>query len=673
MNQKKEVNSSGRSLFGGSLFGTLQKIGQSLMVPVSVLPAAGLLVALGRIFQNNGTDLAKDHIVNLLGNLFYSGGLAIFEQLPVVFAIGVAIGFTGGAGVAGLAATVGFFTLKNVLGVMTQTRGLSLPIDTGVFGGIIVGLLTAQVYARFHQTKLHPVFGFFSGKRLVPILTAAMSLGLGILLGYAWPPVQAGIKEFGEFVVNSSLGPAFYAAGKRLLIPVGLHHVYYPSFLYEFGEFLSKATGSATPHMVHGDSARYFAGDPSAGRFMAAEFPIMLFGLPAACLAMYLRAPKAKRAAIGGVMLSAALTSIVTGITEPIEFAFIFVAPILFVFHVMAAFLSGFLTGLFDIHLGYTFSASIIDFVLGFFNQKNSMYLWLVVGPAICALYFSVFYFAIGILNLKTPGRESADEEASLVEMGGKAETVVGAKDGDSRPHQILAALGGSINLIQLDACITRLRIRVKNDKSVSIPKLKALGAVGVMNVGGGSLQVIFGTESDRIKDQIKAIIEGGQVLQTSPAKSGSTEILSTVRISAPIKGRCVSLNEVPDEVFSKRMMGEGFAIIPEDGFVRAPFDGEIAQMFKTGHAVGLIGPSGTELLIHVGIDTVKLGGKGFKTLVVNGQKVRKGDLLIEFDLNFISQSAKSIYSPVVLTNTDQFKSVKIELGAQGQGTILIN
>jgi len=675
-----------------ALFAPLQKVGQSLMVPVSVLPAAGLLVALGRLLQGLEASLGKQNFIVVLGQLLYSGGLSIFEQLPVVFAIGVAIGFTGGAGISGLAATVGYFTLKNVLTIMTQTRGLSLAIDTGVFGGILVGLVTATLYERFHQTRLHPVLGFFSGKRLVPIVTAGTCLLLGVLLGYVWPPIQIGIQDFGNWVVQSSFGPAFYAAGKRLLIPVGLHHVYYPSFLYQFGDFVTQAG-----QIVKGDSARYFAGDVTAGRFMASEFPLMLFGLPAATLAMYFRAPQTQRAAIGGVMLSAALTSMITGITEPIEFSFIFVAPILFVFHVFAAFLSGWLTGFFDIHLGYTFSASIIDFGVGYFNQHNSFYLWVLVGPLIAVLYFVIFYFAIGWLDLATPGREkgglegdgnknNVNQEIQLGKSDGNAVEITGETAEENRDTfskkawGVLQSLGGVENIRSLDACITRLRVQVKDSDRVLVADLKRWGAVGVLNAGGGSFQAIFGTESDRLKDRIHELMQGKQGRaggsfkaihsETPPASLDSKGLgdaaavsgLGRVLIPTPLSGRIIPLEEVPDEVFSQKMLGDGFAICPEESQVVAPLDAEVIQTFRTGHALGLKTKEGVEILIHVGLDTVKLAGQGFQCKVSQGQKVRAGDLLLEFDLDFIRKSAKSDITPMVITNADQFKKVNVNI-----------
>lgn len=603
-----------------NLFSTLQQVGKSLMTPVSVLPAAGLLVALGRILDNA-----------LIGKLMFSGGLAIFEQLPVVFAIGVAIGFTGGAGVAGLASAVGYFTLLNVLKVMKDYRVLTLDINTGVFGGIIIGLLAAYLYKRFYQTKLHPVLGFFAGKRFVPIVTAAAAVFVGVLLGFIWPPIQDAINAFGAHVMGSDFGPAFYAAGKRLLIPVGLHHVYYPPFLYEFGEFVT-----TSGQVLKGETARYFAGDPTAGRFMAAEFPLMLFGLPAACFAMYLRAPQIRRKAVAGIMITAALTSIITGITEPIEFSFIFVAPVLYIFHVVAAFLSGYLTGFFDIHLGYTFSASLIDYAVGVSNMKNSFYLWLVVGPIIAALYFGVFYWIIGLMDIKTPGRgddETNDEEASNANSSDKA-------------VEILAALGGAGNIVHLDACITRLRLNVKTPSDVNQDRLKKLGAAGIMATGT-NFQVIFGVESDVLKEEIKSLM--------SRAPS-TTKIIFT----APLKGEILPLAKVPDATFADKILGDGFAIKPTEGVVYSPVNGKIAQVFRTNHAIGITTQEGLEVLIHVGIDTVKMNGNGFKALVQKGDTVTSGQKILEFDLALVQTNAKSDITPVVITNTDKVASLNL-------------
>ncbi|PIU01328.1 MAG: PTS glucose transporter subunit IIA [Bdellovibrionales bacterium CG10_big_fil_rev_8_21_14_0_10_45_34] len=642
----------------GSVFATLQKVGQSLMVPVSVLPAAGLLVALGRLLtdfaESSGAEAGS--LIHAIGQICFSGGLAIFEQLPVVFAIGVAIGFTGGAGVAGLASVVGYFTMVNVLKVVGTERGLEQAINTGVFGGIIIGLLSARLYTKYHQTRLHPVFGFFAGKRLVPIITAALAIVVALALGFVWPPIQDAINSFGQFVMGSDFGPAFYAAGKRLLIPVGLHHVYYPPFLYEFGEYMTQAG-----QMVKGETARYFAGDPTAGRFMASEFPIMLFGLPAATLAMYLRAKPARKKAVAGVMFSAALTSIITGITEPIEFAFIFVAPVLYLFHVAAAFASGLLTAAFDIHLGYTFSASLIDYVIGFFNQHNSLYLWIVVGPAIFALYFGVFYWLIKALDLKTPGREdeTLTEDVEAIDTRDRSAKAVG----------VLEALGGPSNLKHIDACITRLRLQVNNPAKVNKEALKSLGATGTMDAGGGNIQVVFGVESDHLKDEIQRIIsDGPQLSQTvSSGSENKTQTFSRPTpsarldietIFAPMRGRVIRMSDVPDETFSQKILGEGIAIEPVNGEVFAPVTGVVSQMFRTGHAIGFTSESGLEVLVHVGIDTVKLNGEGFNPLIKKGDAVTAGDLILKFDLAKISQKAKSTITPIVITNMGLVKSI---------------
>lgn len=594
------------------------------MLPVSVLPAAGLLIALGRVFPEG----------QLLHEVFVQGGLSVFKQLPLLFAIGVAIGLTGGAGIAGLAAAVGYFLLQALLEVagvqLASSPDHIVKIDTGVVGGIITGLLSAQAYSRFHQVKLPDFLGFFSGKRLVPIATAGFVVMASLILILVWPPLQFGIREFGQWVSSHALGPAFYAAGKRLLIPVGLHHVYYPSFLYEFGEYV-KVGGE----IVRGDSARYFAGDPTAGKFMASEFPIMLFGLPAAALAMVLRAEKAKRKLIAGIMLSAALTSILTGITEPIEFSFIFVSPLLYVLHVGLAFVSGLLTEFFQIHLGYTFSASLIDYVVGFFNSKNSLFLWILVGPLMFALYFISFYTIIGWKNVKTPGRdieESTPENISEnTEDQSASSRAVGQKNMIDE-HQVLLALGGAENLISLDACITRLRLQTKDTSRVNEKKLKALGAAGVMKTGN-NVQVVFGTQSDALKERIQKIVSQGALFLS------------------PLVGEMFPLDVMPDETFKNKILGDGFAIQPSQGLLVSPFAGTVVSLIGSHHAIGLVSREGFEVLIHIGVDTVKLKGQGFKALVQEGQEVQAGQRLIEFDLEYVTQNAPSIMTPVIFTD----------------------
>ncbi len=480
-------------------FKYLQRLGKALMMPVSVLPAAGMLVGIGRLLMN------REQIWVKIGKVMFNGGLSIFDNLPLIFAIGVAIGFSREM-VSALAAGVGYTVYKRVLGVMSnlikltgENGGGIQEINTGVFGGIIIGILAAYSYKRFYDTNLPAYLGFFSGKRLVPIITTIFSLLLAVVLSFIWPVIQIWINKFARFAMQSSLGPAFYAAGKRALIPVGLHHVYYPPFLYEFGRYTTEAG-----RVLRGGTARYFAGDPSAGYFMASEFPLMLFGLPAACIAMYLRAKPRRKKEIAGIMTTAALTSFLTGITEPIEFSFVFVAPLLYVFHVVGGFLSGLLTKLFNIRLGYTFTASIIDYFLGISNAGNAWLLWGIVGPIIGVLYFTVFYVAIPAFDLKTPGREEIELDSQKAEE--KEQNNEQEINNQSRPALVVKALGGKENIESIESCITRLWVEVKNNAKVNEDKLKELGASGVMKWGEG-VQVMFGPETSVLKDKIDKLL----------------------------------------------------------------------------------------------------------------------------------------------------------------------
>lgn len=651
------------------LFAVLQKIGKSLMLPVSVLPAAGLLLRFGQPDLLNLPYMAQ-------------AGDAIFSNLPMIFAAGVAIGFTGGEGVAALAAVVGQFVLQATIKVasasgaaalatkLASEQGITLEafmktaaytdvvsqttINMGVFGGISIGLISGALYNRFHDIRLPQVLGFFGGKRFVPIITSLVALVFGIIGVSIWAPIQNGINVFSHWASTSILGPAFYAAGKRLLIPVGLHHMYYPAFLYQFGEYVANGV------TYFGDSPRYFHGDPTAGYFMASEFPILMFGLPGAALAMIAAARKENRKKVSGMMISAAFVAFLTGITEPIEFSFIFVAPMLFIFHVAAAFLSGIITSLLNIRLGYTFSASFIDYLLGFKFAGNPWLMWL-VGLAFFALYFAVFYFTIRALNLKTPGRED-DEEAVVAPINAK---------GSEKAARVLEAIGGKENIEVLDACITRLRLTLKDPSKVDKGTLKALGAAGILNAGN-SVQVIFGTEAEKIKDNIKAIIANGgyaepfsdeikEELEETAIDDSKNAGKASHSLYNPIDGEIVQLEKVPDEAFSQKILGDGFAVIPSGNKVYAPASGEITVLFPTKHAVAITTEEGLEILVHIGIDTVNLNGEGFTAHVEQGDKVKKGDLLVSFDDEFIQKNAKSLITPVVITNMHEVESLTVD------------
>ena len=638
----------------GKVFATLQKIGKSLMLPVSVLPAAGILLRIG-----------QDDLLGRYGVIFKNlatAGDAIFTNLPLIFAVGVAIGFSGGEAVASLAAVIGQLILQAVLLEMGKRFGV--PINMGVFGGIIIGLIAAILYNKYHDIKLPQVLGFFGGKRFVPIITSFASLIFAVIGATIWQPIQNVINIFAKWASTSIFGPAFYAAGKRLLIPLGLHHMYYPPFLYQFGEYTAKGI------KYFGDTARYFHGDPTAGFFMASEYPVVMFGLPGAAIAIIAAAKKENRKKVSGIMISAAFVAFLTGITEPIEFTFIFVAPILFAFHVIAAFCSGIITSLLKIRLGYTFSASFIDYLLGFKFAGRPWLIWL-VGIVFFALYFVVFYFAIKTLNIKTPGREDESEyfDPKLKEV-----------KGSEKAKRVLNAIGGKDNIEVLDACITRLRLTLKDPSKVDKGALKALGAAGVLEAGN-NVQAIFGTEAEKIKDSMKAIIESGEdTVIVDDLEEEKEEIVEdtkenskalskqTLEILNPLKGEIIDITKVPDEVFSSKALGDGFAISPSGNEVVSPIDGEIAVLFPTKHAVAIKGDNGLEMLVHIGIDTVNLNGEGFTAHVSQGDKVKQGDLLVEFDKEIIETKAKSSITPVVITNMDFVESLDISYGDKEKG-----
>ncbi|MEG7336336.1 glucose-specific PTS transporter subunit IIBC [Bacillus sp. 0102A] len=617
-------------------FQILQQLGRALMTPVAVLPAAGLLLRFG------DKDLLNIPIIKDAGGV-------VFDNLPLIFAVGVAIGLAAGEGVAGLAAVIGYLILTVTLDNMGKLLGLQPPyegadhlIDMGVFGGIIIGLLAAYLYKRFSTIELHPVLGFFSGKRFVPIITSISSLVIGVIFSLVWPLIQNGINAASSLIADSTVGLFFYATIYRLLIPFGLHHIFYTPFYFMMGEYTDPSTGNT----ITGDLTRFFAGDPTAGRFMMGDFPYMIFCLPAIALAIIHTAHPEKKKMISGVMISAALTSMLTGITEPVEFSFLFVAPVLYLINSILAGVIFVVCDLFHVRHGYTFSGGGIDYVLNYGLSTNG---WVVipVGIVFAFIYYYLFRFAILKWNLKTPGRETDEADQN------EAKAPV-AKD--QLAFHVLQALGGQQNIANLDACITRLRVTVHQPNQVSKDELKRLGAVGVLEVNN-NFQAIFGTKSDALKDDIKTIMAGG-VPDTAAALDAETVVqqipASDESFIYPLKGEIVSLTDVPDPVFSEKMMGEGFAIDPSEGKVIAPADGEIVSIFPTKHAIGFMSAGGIEILIHVGIDTVKLNGESFEAHVTSGQAVTQGELLLTFDLDTIKQHAASAVTPVIFTNASE-------------------
>lgn len=668
-------------------FGVLQKVGKALMLPVAILPAAGLLLAFGNALQNPTLlDIApflNNGGVETVASVMEQAGGIIFGNLALLFAVGVAIGLAGGEGVAGLAAIVGFLIMNVTMGTV---EGLGIPdvtgdnvdpafalvlgiptLQTGVFGGIIVGILAASMYNRFYQIELPSYLGFFAGKRFVPIATAASSVVLGLLMLLIWPPIQDGLNTFSNFMLGENRAFAAFVFGviERSLIPFGLHHIFYAPFWFEFGSYTS-----AAGDVVRGDQAIFMkqiqdgVQDLTAGTFMTGKFPFMMFGLPAAALAIYHEAKPERKAVVGGIMASAALTSFLTGITEPIEFSFLFVAPVLFGIHTIFAGLSFLTMHLLDVKIGMTFSGGLIDYVLfGLINPQTNAWIVIPVGIVFAFIYYFGFRFAIRKFNLMTPGREDVDED----------EDDAPASSAGDLPYNILDAMGGQENIAHLDACITRLRVSVNDVKQVDKNRLKKLGASGVLEVGD-NIQAIFGPKSDTIKSQMQDIIRGKapRRVETNANEEVEQQIeevnpealqkeRNNEKFVAPITGEIKDITEVPDQVFSGKMMGDGFAIVPTEGTIVSPITGKVVNVFPTKHAIGLESKAGREVLIHVGIDTVKLEGKGFEALVKEGDQVEAGQPLLEVDLDYIKANAPSIMTPIVFTNLKEGQQVTIE------------
>ncbi|MEJ7506996.1 glucose PTS system EIICBA or EIICB component [Staphylococcus simulans] len=645
-------------------FGQLQRIGKALMLPVAILPAAGLLLALGNAFQGDALQsllpfIKVEGVQNVAKMMEGAGGI-IFDNLAIIFALGVAIGLAGGDGVAAIAAFVGFIVLNKTMGMFLNVtpekaadaaKGfatvLGIPtLQTGVFGGIIIGALAAWCYNKFYNISLPSYLGFFAGKRFVPIMMATLSFILAFPMAIVWPFIQGGLNAFSEGLLASNTGLAVFLFGfiKRLLIPFGLHHIFHAPFWFEFGSYKNLAG-----QIIHGDQRIFIEQirdnvPLTAGKFMQGEFPVMMFGLPAAALAIYQTAKKENKKVVAGLMLSGALTSFLTGITEPLEFSFLFVAPLLFFIHAVLDGLSFLILYLLDVHLGYTFSGGFIDFfLLGILPNKTQWWLVIPVGLIYAVIYYVIFRFVIQKMNYKTPGREDKEMQTSTVST-------------NELPFKVLDAMGGESNIKHLDACITRLRVEVNDKAKVDVQGLKDLGASGVLEVGN-NMQAIFGPKSDQIKHYMQQIMDGKI---TSPEETtvidegdATTKVAQTgdAVIYAPITGELVDITEVPDKVFSEKMMGDGIAIKPDNGDVYAPFDGTVKMVFPTKHAIGIESEDGVELLIHFGLETVKLEGQGFDILVKENDNFVLGQPLMKVDLDYIIEHAESTITPIVVTN----------------------
>ncbi|WP_026695856.1 N-acetylglucosamine-specific PTS transporter subunit IIBC [Peribacillus kribbensis] len=624
------------------MLGFLQRIGKALMLPIAVLPAAGLLLRFGQ------PDLLNIPFIANSGN-------AIFANLALIFAIGVAMGFAkDNNGAAALSGAIGYL-------VLTQgTAAIDKNINMGVLGGILTGIIAGILYNRFHDIKLPEWLGFFSGRRFVPIVTSVTMVIIAGIAGFAWPPIQDAINGVGNWIIGlGAFGAGIFGLLNRLLIPLGLHHVLNSLFWFQFGTYHGKA----------GDIARFFAGDPTAGTYMTGFFPIMMFGLPGAALAIIAAAKKEKRKSIAGMFIGVALTSFITGITEPLEFSFMFIAPALYGIHAVLTGLSFVIVTMLGIKDGFTFSAGAIDYVLNF-NIAHKPLLLLLVGVIYGVIYFVIFYSVIKAFNIKTPGREDQEEEAAVEETADTA----GSNKYETMAYHFIHDMGGKENLTNIDNCATRLRLNVKDMDKVNDSALKSHGAKGVMKMNKTNLQVIVGTEVEFVADAMKRLETRPDVIPSIQEEASPLPAMTGLNeqdFVMPIEGEIIPITEVEDQVFSQKMMGDGFAIIPSKGSVVSPVDGEILNVFPTKHAIGIKSKQGYEILIHIGLDTVNLKGEGFTVLVKDGETVTKGQELIQFDLEKIKKSVPSTATPVIFTNLTKLDVKKQGCVQQGEKGIL--
>ena len=689
------------------IFGVLQRVGRSFMLPIALLPVAGLLLGIGSSFTNE-TMLAAYGLNSVIhpGTLIYTildvmsqTGSAVFNNLALLFAMGVAIGMARKEKeVAALSGAVAYIIMNTAIQAMINAAGgveampansttTMLGITTlqmGVFGGIVVGLGVAALHNKFYKIELPQVLAFFGGTRFVPIVSSIVYLVVGIAMFYIWPVVQSGIAALGALVLASGYAGTFiYGLLERALIPFGLHHVFY----MPFWQTAVGGTAIIDGMTVTGAQNIFFAElaskattvfSVSATRFMAGKFPFMMFGLPGAALAMYQCAKPEKKKAAGGLLLSAALTAFLTGITEPLEFTFIFVALPMYAVHCVLAGLSFMLMHILNVGVGMTFSGGLIDLVLFGVMQGNAKTHWVwvvVVGAVYFVLYYIIFRFMISKFNYKTPGRDDAEEVKLYTRADVNARNAASGSvpaGNDPVSALIVEGLGGADNLSDVDCCATRLRCTVKDVALVKQDVLKASGASGVICKGDG-VQVVYGPKVAVIKAKLEDYLENAPKTSaataapapaTAPAAPAAAA-KDTV-LSACLNGTVVPLAEVKDEAFASGALGDGIAIEPIDGELVAPADGEISSTFETHHAVGMTTADGAELLMHIGIDTVKLGGKHFTYLVNEGDKVKKGQPLIRFELEAIKAEGYPVTTPLIVCNTDDYAAV----AAKASGTV---
>ena len=699
------------------IFSVLQRIGRSFMLPIAILPVAGLLLGIGSSFTN-ATTIETYGLTKILGDgtilhyllmIMNKVGSAVFDNLPLIFAVGVAIGMAKKEKeVSALSAVIAYFVMNTAINAMLINNGLILEngeiaesvlegtitsvcgiqsLQMGVFGGIIVGLGVAALHNRFYRIQLPSALSFFGGTRFVPIISTIVYMFVGILMYFVWPAVQNGIFALGGLVTGSGYaGTLIFGLIKRALIPFGLHHVFY----MPFWQTAVGGTMEVAGQMVQGgqniffaqlaDSANIAHFSADATRYFSGEFIFMIFGLPGAALAMYQCAKPEKKKAAGGLLLSAALACMATGITEPLEFSFLFVAPALFAVQVILAGSAYMIAHMLNVAVGLTFSGGFLDFFLFGILQGNEKTSWLRVIPVgiiYFLLYYFIFKFMIRKFDFKTPGREEDDVETKLytkadVNARKAAAGEVQASDSeDPVSEAITRGLGGKKNISDVDCCATRLRCTIHDASRVNDSILKATGASGVVHKGNG-VQVIYGPNVTVIKSNLEDYLEKAPDTYAETEEAGETKqeetkntetekkVVKRIVISSPVTGMAADLGTAPDEAFAQKMMGDGAVVTPEEAFVCAPEDGEVAFVFDTKHAIGYMTDSGISLLIHVGIDTVKLNGEGFEVLVENGQKVKKGQPMLKLDLDYLKANAPSLATPVLCTELGDDQRIRL-------------
>lgn len=661
----------------------LQKVGRALMVPVATLPAAAILMGVG--YWIDPVGWGGD---NALAAFFIKSGSAIIDNMSVLFAIGVAYGMSKDKdGAAALTGFVGFLVLTTLCSPAAVSMIQKIPLDQvpAAFGkiqnqfvGILVGIISAEVYNRFSGVELPKALSFFSGRRLVPILISFLMILVAFILMYIWPVIFNGLVNFGEHIQKmGSVGAGIYAFFNRLLIPVGLHHSLNSVFWFDVAGI------NDIPNFLGGqqsiEAGKAVVG--ITGRYQAGFFPIMMFGLPGAALAIYHCARPENKAKVAGIMLAAAFAAFFTGITEPLEFSFMFVAPVLYVIHAVLTGISVFIAASMHWIAGFGFSAGLVDMVLSSRNPlATHWYMLIPQGLVFFVIYYVVFRFTIKKFNLMTPGRELAvaGDETDGYDVNVDSNAGKDENETTTLARRYVGAIGGSDNLTGIDACITRLRLNVKDSALVNDALAKRLGASGVIRLNKQSVQVIVGTRAELIASAMRNVIAAGPVAAAAapaaaPAAEAKPQAVPNApkaafeTLVAPVTGEVVALEQVPDEAFASKAVGDGLAIRPTDKIVVAPADGTVVKIFNTNHAFCLETDKGAEIVVHMGIDTVALEGQGFKRLVEEGAEVKAGQPILELDLDYLNANARSMISPVVVSNSDEYAG----LAALASGSVV--